>query len=62
VRRKSAGSQVPTRLISCSPSLGAEEIRDDRLRLRRSCDLKTNRLLPGLDNDPERQERAALAH
>jgi hypothetical protein len=39
----------------------SEKIRDDRFRLRRPRNLQANRLPTGLNNNPERQEGAALA-
>jgi hypothetical protein len=48
-------------VIVSGQRLGSEQIRDDRLRIGRPSDLQTDRL-PGPDRDPERQERAALAH
>ena len=48
-------------VIVSGQRLGSEQIRDDRLRVVLPGDFQINRLLPGLDNDPERQERAAPA-
>ncbi len=47
-------------IVSGRP-LESEQIRNSRLRLGRPSDLKTEQFPPSRDDDPKRQERAALA-